>query len=457
MAMLQRRGSPPLVFVSGVALLCAIFGIVAGVSPVDAILAMCGIAFVTVVFTNLTLGVAIFAALSFLDTLTTGGASGSFDKLAGLLLFVSWLLDRATAQRTSARDIVRENTPLFVWLGLYMTWSVISLVWATDTGAVVQQVYRYALDMLLIPIVYAAVRSRRDLHTIIVGYFIGAGFSVIYGLARPTSTSSSAGGRLVGSLGEANQSATVLVAGLALAAGMWLATRRSPRLRLLAVSVSSLAVIGLVSTVSRAGLIALGTVLVCGMFIGGRWRKPAIALTLIGAVALPVYFFALAPARITNRVTNSQTSGRNDIWLVAWRAFSAHPVLGVGAGNFQSVSRDYVERPGFIQSGYILNADKVVHNIYLEQLAQLGVPGLIALIAVFVSVIIAGLRAAHIFERRGDSEMELLSRCWILALAAFLAADFFASELTSKQLWLVFALGPALLKLARNERSGVPA
>ncbi|MGA9856769.1 MAG: hypothetical protein WBQ18_02840, partial [Solirubrobacteraceae bacterium] len=61
----------------------------------------------------------------------------------------------------------------------------------------------------------------------------------------------------------------------------------------------------------------------------------------------------------------------------------------------------------------------------------------------------------HIFERLGDAELELTSRCVALALLAFLAADFFASELVSKQLWLVFAFGPVLLKLADAERDAI--
>jgi hypothetical protein len=62
------------------------------------------------------------------------------------------------------------------------------------------------------------------------------------------------------------------------------------------------------------------------------------------------------------------------------------------------------------------------------------------------------LKAAHVYERLGEPGMELLARCVLLGLVAFLAADFFLSGLLFKQLWLVFALAPALLKLAEIER-----
>ena len=112
----------------------------------------------------------------------------------------------------------------------------------------------------------------------------------------------------------------------------------------------------------------------------------------------------------------------------------------------------YLDRPGTITAAfYIVDTPLVVHNIYLEQLADVGIPGLLILLCIFVAAVAAALKAAHIFERIGDRGLELLSRCVVLALIAFLTADFFASELPSKQLWLVIALCPALLALASSQ------
>lgn len=451
-ALLERRGGPAAAWVLGLLVLCAGIGVAAGVSPKYGLLAPIGLAFVVIVFADLVLGVAVFAALSFLDVLTIGGAALSFDKVAGLLLFMSWGLRQATARRESSRDILRRHPVLFVSLIGFVAWSLISALWATKQGVAIEEAYRDGLEMLLIPIVYTAVRSRRDVQKILIGYLIGAGFSAVYGLAHPPAATSQAAGRLVGAVGEANTQATVLVAGLALAAGLAITARYRPRLRGLIIVVVGLSFIGLVTTLSRAGLIAFGFVLIAGVFVGGRWRKPAIVLMVVGLIATPVYFVAFASSSSLSRVTNSQTSGRNDIWKVALRMFEAHPLIGVGAGNFQYVSANYLQRPGLITAAdYFLVSPKVAQSIYLEQLASLGIPGLALMTAFLVAGIAIMLRAAHIFERLGDIELELTSRSLILALIAFLTADIFASELISKQLWLVFALGPALLKLADTE------
>jgi putative inorganic carbon (hco3(-)) transporter len=110
-----------------------------------------------------------------------------------------------------------------------------------------------------------------------------------------------------------------------------------------------------------------------------------------------------------------------------------------------------VQAPGSITSArLIVDAPHVAHNVYLELLADLGVPGLLAFVGVAIFSLLAGLRAARAFERQGDAGLELAARCVVLALIGFLAADFFLSGEFSKQLWLTFALCSALLGLARR-------
>ena len=52
--------------------------------------------------------------------------------------------------------------------------------------------------------------------------------------------------------------------------------------------------------------------------------------------------------------------------------------------------------------------------------------------------------------RAGDAGMELLARGLFVALVAMLAADFFISEPYNKHLWLLLALCPAVLAVARD-------
>jgi len=191
--------------------------------------------------------------------------------------------------------------------------------------------------------------------------------------------------------------------------------------------------------------------LVAAVVIGGQWRSRALALLLVTAVGTSVYFVAFTPASSQQRVTSADSSGRTDIWTVAWRMVEAHPFNGVGSGNFQDAAIHYLQAPGSISSAsLIVDVPHVAHNIYLETLADMGVPGLVAFLGILLTAFIAGLRAAQEFHRRGDSELELVARCLLLVLVAFVTADFFLSGEFSKQLWLAVAACPALLNLSRK-------
>ncbi|MGI8557168.1 MAG: O-antigen ligase family protein [Solirubrobacteraceae bacterium] len=451
-ALLQRTGAPAMRWVVLLAAVCGAVGLTAGISPKYGVAVALGLAFVVAVFADLTVGVALFTGLSFLDLLNAGGAAVSLMKVAGLLLFLSWVASKTTAARQTVTIAVQRHPAMVCAIVAFLAWNAVSAVWAESPGQALLTVYRYALVILLIPIMFTAVRERKDVRIIVAAFMIGAAVSAVFGILNPASPTASTAGRLSGGIGDPNEEASVLVAAIVLSVGMASVVKRSPRAALAALAGAIIAFVGLVDTVSRGGLISFACVLVGGVIFGGRWRRQAAMLLVVGTTAVVGYYAILASGSAVHRVTSSDTSGRNDIWTVGWRMFEAHPLNGVGAGNFPVSSVHYLQRPGLVTSAiYIVDTPKVAHNIYLEQLATLGLPGLVLMLGIFVAGIAAALKAARTFERIGDHELELLTRCTILALIAFLSADFFLSNLVSKQLWIVFALGPALLGLAHRE------
>ena len=453
----QRRWgglSLPLLGAIGAAALALVLGLLAGLSAKYAILAVVGVGFVFVVFADLSLGVAFFAAFTFLDQLG-GGAGVSPDKLAGVLLVLSWALRRSVRAQTDARTVIGRHPRIFAWIMVLLAYSVMSAAWAVVPSASLSYVFRDILQLLLIPIVYAAVDTRRDVFKIVAGFLIGAIISAVYGFLHPVSATAAAAGRSVGTIGDPNQQAAVLVAAIALALGLAVVGRRSAWLATLAAVSVLLCAVATVATLSRSGLLAFLGMLVAGAVLGGQWRRWARALLVIGVAGLALYFGVFATG-FASRVTSSNSDGRSTIWTVGLRMFAANPVLGVGAGNFQQASSQYLERPGLTTAPqFIIVTPKVAHNIYLEQAATLGVPGFIIMIAIFVGGIVAALRAAHIFERIGDPELDLMARACVLGMIGFDVSNFFISGLQTKQFWLIFGLGLALAKLAETERAGL--
>jgi O-antigen ligase len=84
---------------------------------------------------------------------------------------------------------------------------------------------------------------------------------------------------------------------------------------------------------------------------------------------------------LRRRLTDPSNDGRTPLWQVALRGFSASSLHGVGAGMYQTLWDR--ERSQF---GYVVNA----HSLYLQAMAELGVPGLLLLL-VLVGATILGL------------------------------------------------------------------
>ena len=128
-----------------------------------------------------------------------------------------------------------------------------------------------------------------------------------------------------------------------------------------------------------------------------------------------------------------------------------HPIRGVGAGNFQVSSIHYLLRPGRTgEDQLIIDTPKVPHNIYLQVLSELGIVGFTLFAVILASSLRCALLAARNFARRNELRMELFARGLFISLVGLLAAEFFSSQLFSKQLWLLLATGPALLAISRH-------
>lgn len=431
---------------------CLVAGTAAGLNPLLGVAAALGLAFILVVLADLTWGLLAFVVISFLDVVHFQGASLTLTKLAGVALCVSWLASVATADRRAGEDFFGRHLGYALLLGLFIGWVAMSALWAEDVGQVSTALQRYALNMLLFPIVYRAMRERQHVVWVLAAFVIGALVSTAYGLVFPVGPLPGDVSRLGSAIGEANETATVLVAAVILSAGLLGALRRSPMLVFGVVTAALLALAGLVETLSRAGMISLGISLVAACILGGRWRKYCIVLAMVAAAGTIGYFVVLEPSVARSRIVSTSTTGRADLWAVGWRAFEDHPFRGLGADNFPVSSVHYLLQAGpTTRADLIITTPKVVHNVYLEHLTGLGVVGLVLFLSIPAMSMWCSLQAAKYFEQRGDSVLEVATRAVMVALVAILAADFFASQQYSKQLWLLMAMGPALLSL--GERS----
>jgi hypothetical protein len=83
---------------------------------------------------------------------------------------------------------------------------------------------------------------------------------------------------------------------------------------------------------------------------------------------------------LRQRLTDSSNNGRTDLWHAALHGFNESALHGRGTGTYQLVWEQ--NRPRFI---FTLNA----HSLYLETMAELGLPGLLLLLTAIGSILAA--------------------------------------------------------------------
>ena len=433
--------------------LSIVMGLAAGLEPKLAIAGSIGLAFLLLTVANLRAGLVIFTVVSFLE-LTSVTSGVGLAKLAGFALAISWLAKITTSGREE-KQFWDEFPTLTLVLVAFFSWACLSLIWAESTSAVSSSVFRYLLGIALIPIVFTALKRMGDVRAVMGAFVFGSVISAGYGLVS-AAPSSAAGEveRLAGTVGDPNLLASVLVVSMILAVAVALTSTRSSLTRLAASVGAVLCLLGVIFTFSRGGLLCLAMALAVAPFFARR-KGAAIAGGLVIAIAVITYFAAFAPQDARNRLSaENGGSGRTDIWAVGWRVVEAHPVVGVGAGNFPTASVHYVIAPGALaDKKNLINEPAVAHNMYLQVLAELGVVGLALFVSILLTSIGTAIAAARRFKQMDDFQMAILSGAVVVSLASLFGAYYFLSEEYSKQLWLLLAFGPALLGIARARAS----
>jgi hypothetical protein len=144
--------------------------------------------------------------------------------------------------------------------------------------------------------------------------------------------------------------------------------------------------------------------------------------------------------------------------VVAWKAglrmIAAHPLDGVGIGNFKVLMPRYVDSD--------VKNDTIAHNSYLEVAAEMGIPQLL----IFLGIMFFSGRSFEQIRRRvkhsGPKFVYKAALGLEAGLAGYAVGALTISAEYQKLFWLVLCLSMCLPALARDispadERVAVPA
>ncbi len=179
---------------------------------------------------------------------------------------------------------------------------------------------------------------------------------------------------------------------------------------------------------SRGGLLAL-----LASFLWLIWHSPRRTRNLIAISILFVPPLLLLPSSPLQRALHpkySDLAGKKDR-LIAWKAglrmIKAHPVTGIGLGQFKPEMLEYAD-PG-------VRFSSIGHNTYLEIAAEAGLPTL----AVFLSLVFFTYRGFGKARRRSESGPPLVHLAALGLQAGFVGyvvGAFFLSAEYQKMFWL---------------------
>lgn len=192
---------------------------------------------------------------------------------------------------------------------------------------------------------------------------------------------------------------------------------------------------GVMLTYSRSGFLAVVVAMaLCFWEFGVRGKRFHL---IAGAVVLALVALAVLPQNYTARLVSivgihsqesmdrGTTDERKDLLLRSLALTAAHPLFGLGPGNFEAYSGSR-------------GSWRVTHNTYTELSSECGIPGLLLFVAILVRAF-TNVRKVRKGSRYSDVEVRLLAGGLWAGLAAYVVGAFFAS--TAYQLYPYYMVG----------------
>ncbi len=205
-------------------------------------------------------------------------------------------------------------------------------------------------------------------------------------------------------------------------------------------------VAGVVISNSRGGFVGLVTT--AGMMVLLHPRRAR--MLLAGALAAGALVLVTPQAYWDEIRTITDQGGtradRMTLWGIAWKAYRANPVFGVGPSNVNWVMNDYQEYDPSTR----MMGGRVVHSLYLTLLAEMGTVGAILfllLLAYNGRDLVALLRG-----RRGreDVPFDAYARAIVCSIVAYLVCGIFLTVIWYPHLYVLTGLVLATASVARR-------
>ncbi len=403
-----------------------------------AIIGIIVLATASLLFTRPLYALLAYVMLIPFEELAVFAALGTPTRLAGILFFAAYLFHRRF-------QINLRVMPLVAWL--WLAWVTASLMWSHRLA---WDFYFQTLQLFLATLLIADYLSRhpKNLKYILNGYMVSALTIALLGIYNFFGQSGNVSGFSAASRTSGIQNQGVETFAFSLVPGFLVAfhyviTAKRSWVRALSIAFLVVFAIGMILSGTRGSWVAT----VGGLVIVYLPRlKPRHYLIIILSIVLGTGIALQVPV-ITDFVNyrlgsaiSSGGEGRITIWLVSWNMFLQHPVLGVGwrmSETFMSLQDFDGTRQNLTwESNFGRFQPRTPHNIYLQNLVELGIVGFILFMIWLIPLITARV---HRTPELRDLWLVTLAICMAMLVGGLTNPAF-----AKKYFWLALALPQGL-------------
>jgi len=407
--------------------------------PPEAVLALTvGAAALVLLTLRPYLGVHAFVALLFFENMISPSEGLTVMKVLGAIIIGGWLLSMAVRRGAGLRV-----GAFLTALVLFLTWMVVSLVYALDTEVGTVRAFTFAQLALAGLMFSSVVDTTAKVRGVYWAFVLWTWASTVIAVAQYYLGITSVA---AGTLGNRNSLAgaidVAIVCAYLLYQGM---SHRGGRLAL-ALSLPFF-FLGLALTFSRSGLIVLCITLALVWYRVAMEKNFLILAVTLGVLCivtliLPAAFWTRATSIVPAIERQQDTFGmRVSLWKVGLRMIEDRPLVGVGPGNFMVAFPRYGRGEMRVRS-------HVAHNTYIGMAAEMGLVGLATYLLLWLTALREARRAVWVGKRWGPADLRFLGVATEVNLIGMMIAGLSGNMEGVKSIWMFLGIAVALGGLA---------